>query len=143
MTAQCIYIHQLLVSGWSTLCLQSYLNVSWHRFNRGLEPHLRDSSPCRHDIITQLLHICWLRIPKVLYWIEVWFEIMFKKPLRAESLPRKYSPPHYTSSLKHLYKAGWSHAFILFTANCDVTAEIKIHQTRQHLSNLQLNLCEL
>lgn len=48
MTNRCIYIHQLLVSGWPTLCLQSYLNVSWHRFDKVLEPHLRDSSPCRH-----------------------------------------------------------------------------------------------
>lgn len=97
VTNRCIYIHQLLVSGWPTLCLQSYLDVSWHRFDKVLEPHLRDSSPCRHDIITQLLQICWLCIPKMLYWIEVWFEIMFQKPLRAESLPRKYSPPYYTA----------------------------------------------
>lgn len=144
MTNQCIYIHQLLVSGWPTLCLQSYLNVSWHRFDKVLEPHLRDSSLCRHDIITQLLQICWLCIPKMLYWIEVWFEIMFQKPLRADSLPRQYSPPYYTtSSLKHLYKAGWSHAFILFTANCDITAEIGQMLPGLMNFNLLLNLCEL
>ncbi len=87
-----IYIHSLtgyfirytlLVLGWTPFCLQSCLNSSWHRFNKVLKTFLRDWGPYWHDSITQLLQICrlhihdanlpFLRIQKVLYWIEIWW----------------------------------------------------------------------
>ncbi len=65
------------------VCLQSCLNSSWHRFNKVLETFLRDFGPYWHDSITQFLQICRLHIhdvnlpfhhiPKVLYWIEIWW----------------------------------------------------------------------
>ncbi len=93
--------YTLLVPGWTPFCLQNCLNYSWHRFNKVLETLLRDFGPYWHDSITQLLQICRLHIhdanlpfhhiPKVLYWIEIWwlwrpFEeseliVMFKKPV--------------------------------------------------------------
>ncbi len=103
-----IYIHSLatllgaaLVPGWTPFCLQNCLNSSLHRLNKVLEAFVRDFGPYWHDSITQLLQICRLHIhdvnlpfhhiPKVLYWIEIWwlwrtFElseliVMFKKPV--------------------------------------------------------------
>ncbi len=65
------------------LCLQNCLNSSCHRFNKVLETFLRDFGSYYHDSITQLLQICRLHIhdvnlsfhhiPKVLYWIEIWW----------------------------------------------------------------------
>ncbi len=80
-----VYTHRysLLVSGWTPFCLQNCLNSLWHRFNKVLETFLRDFGPYWHDSITQLLQICRLHIhddnlsfhhiPKVLYWIEIWW----------------------------------------------------------------------
>ncbi len=75
--------YTLLVPGWASFCLQNWLNSSWHRFNKVLETFLRDLAPYCHDSITQLLQICRLHIhdenlpfhhiPKVLYWIEIWW----------------------------------------------------------------------
>ncbi len=83
--------YTLLVPGGTTFCLQNCLNYSWHRFNKVLETFLRDFCPYWHDSITQLLQICRLHIPKMLYWIEIWwlwrpFEkseliVMLKKPV--------------------------------------------------------------
>ncbi len=94
------YIHSLATL-LGTPCLQNCLNSSWHRFNEVFETFLRDFGSYCHDSITQLLQICRLHIhdenlsfhhiPKVLYWIEIWwlwrsFEqseliVMFKKPV--------------------------------------------------------------
>ncbi len=75
--------YTLLVPGWTPFCLQNCLNSSWHRFNKVLETLLWDFGPYWHDRITQLLQICRLHIhdvnlsfhhiPKVLYWIEIWW----------------------------------------------------------------------
>ncbi len=75
--------YTLLVPGWTPFCLQNCLNSSWHRFNKVLKTFLRDFGPYWHDSITQLQQICWLHIhdaklpfhhiPKVLYWIEIWW----------------------------------------------------------------------
>ncbi len=75
-------MYTLLVQGWTPFCLQKCLNSLWHRFNKVLETFLRDFGPYWHDSITQLLQICQLHIhanlpfhhiPKVLYWIEIWW----------------------------------------------------------------------
>ncbi len=75
--------YTLLVPGWTPFCHQNCLNSSWHRFNKVLETFFRDFGPYWHDSITQLLQICRLHIhdanlpfhhiPKVLYWIEIWW----------------------------------------------------------------------
>ncbi len=75
--------YTMLVLGWTPFCLQKCLNSSWHIFNKVLEIFLRDFGPYRHDSIMQLLQICRLHIhdanlpfhhiPKVLYWIEIWW----------------------------------------------------------------------
>ncbi len=75
--------YTLLVPGWTPFCFQNCLSSSWHRFNKVLETFLRDFGPYWHDSITQLLQICRLHIhdanlpfhyiPKVLYWIEIWW----------------------------------------------------------------------
>ncbi len=49
--------HTLLVPGWTPICLQNCLNLSWHIFNKVLETLLRDVGPYWHDSITQLLQI--------------------------------------------------------------------------------------
>ncbi len=102
-----IYIHTLtghfirytlLVPGWTPFCLQNFLNSSWHRFNKVLETFLRGFGPYWHDSITQIcrlyiqdVNLSFHHIPKLLYWIEIWwlwrpFEeseliVMFKKPV--------------------------------------------------------------
>ncbi len=75
--------YTLLVPDWTHFCLQNCLNSLWHRLNKVLETFLRDFGPYWHDSITQLLQICRLHIhdanlpfhhiPKVLYWIEIWW----------------------------------------------------------------------
>ncbi len=75
--------YTLLEPGWTPFCLQNCLNSLWHRFNKVLEIFLRDFVPYWHDSITQLLQFCRLHIhdenlpfhhiPKVLYWIEIWW----------------------------------------------------------------------
>lgn len=96
--------YTLLVPGRTPFCLQNCLNPSWHG-NKVLETFLREFGPYWYDSITQLLQICRLHthdanllfhhIPKVLYWIEIWwlwrpFEyseliVMFKKPVWDDS----------------------------------------------------------
>ncbi len=73
----------LASTGLDPFCLQNCLNSSWHRFNKVLETFLRDFGLYWYDNITQLLQICHLlihdvnlsfhHIPKVLYWIEIWW----------------------------------------------------------------------
>ncbi len=65
--------------------------------------------------------------------------------LRAQSVPRKYPPHHYTtsSSLNRWDKAGWSMLSCslhqIMTLHLNVAAEIKTHQTRQRFYNLLLS----
>ncbi len=75
--------YTLLVPSWTHFSLQNCLNSSWHKFNKVLETFLRDVGPYWHESITQLLQIYqlhihdvnlpFLHIPKVLYWIEIWW----------------------------------------------------------------------
>ncbi len=52
--------------------------------------------------------------------------------LRAQRVPRKYPPHHYTTttSLNHWDKAGWIHAFMFFTPNSDPTIWMSQQKSR-------------
>jgi len=53
------------------------------------------------------------RLPSITWWL--YDDCGFLKG--CQSVPRKYPPHHYTTtiSLNRWYKAGWIHAFMLFT----------------------------
>lgn len=112
---------------WTHFCRHNCFNSLWHRFNKELEPFLRDCSPYWKDIITELLQICGLHVyvwfilfyhSKDACWILIWSlswvwdnlsfvtccimlleaAIRWEWTWLATFVPRKYPPHHYKST---------------------------------------------